>query len=148
MDVANLSPLEVGRRVVKMMASVFFHEPDHERDPAADFEQLPEHRRIQLQRGGGHLVLEKIAGQAELGHDEELGGTANRLLGYLFMQGEILFQVAKRGSDLRCSQTERAHGVLAGKRSATEQYLTTVPPATQSALVAKRSPEMSSPGLR
>ena len=110
MDVPDPSVLEQGGRDEQAMVGRLLDERDDRREPLG---LRREHRQagiVEPDRDLGGEVLEQVAGQAELGEDDQPGAVGPGAGEQLVVAGEVLVEQAEPRRDLGEGDPERLHG--------------------------------------
>src|SRR6266851_2224808 len=110
-EVDQLAVAEVEAGVEVAMIRLFDHRAEHEVQLSRQAAQLVHHSTLQRDRGFRHQVFEEVAGQAELGEDQQLHARLARLAHPLAMALEVAGAVAEGRVHLH--QPDREPAVLA-----------------------------------
>src|SRR5438034_3683659 len=102
-DVPDLAVLHQCRRDEQAMVARFLHERHGRRDPPRRCREPDESWIVEAQRHLGREVLELVAGQAELGEDDQAGAAGTCLVEELTVASEVVLERA----EARCGLGER-----------------------------------------
>ncbi len=108
-DVADPAVLEQRRRDEQAMVAGLLDERDHDRQVLRLRGKRSEARIVEADRDFRGEVLEQVAGQPQLGEDDEPGPLRARLAEELVMEGEVLVEHPESGGDLGEGDPERRH---------------------------------------
>ncbi len=118
MDVRQRAVLEQGRRDEQPVIGRLLDERDDRRQPPGRRRQLRQARVVEPHRDLGREVLELVAGQAELGEDDEVGATVASLAQALVMRRQVRLERAETRRDLGQGDPECLHVPEHTRRSA------------------------------
>lgn len=100
----HLAAGEVERRVVVLVLRGAQDETDDDVDVPRGFQEGPQPVGAQLEGDVGDLVLEEIAGEAELREDDQLGLFGGGLVDQVEVKAEVLLEVTQARRALRQRQ--------------------------------------------
>ena len=115
-DVPDLAVLEQRRGDEQPVVGRLLDERDDGRQPARRRGQRREARIVEAHRDLGGEVLEQVAGQAELGEDDEVGAVGACLAEQLGVPGEVGVEGAELRRDLGEGDAERLHAPSLARR--------------------------------